>query len=84
MPLAAIFELVTLGIGLVKAGLLSYIEVKGTLAKYASLEATPANVEQARLDLLAAAKLPQAVDDPAIRKLLVDIGIDPESLRITP
>ena len=82
MSLIAIMELVTLGIGLVKTGLLSYLEVKGVLAKYQDKAATPENVEAARQELLAAAKIPQAVDDPQIRKLLEEIGVDPETLRI--
>jgi len=82
MSLIAIMELVTLGIGLVKTGLLSYLEVKGVLAKYQDKAATPENVEAARQELLAAAKIPQAVDDPKIRALLEEIGVDPETLRI--
>ncbi|MBI4571796.1 MAG: hypothetical protein HY713_00730 [candidate division NC10 bacterium] len=82
MSLAAIVELVTLGIGLVKSGLLAYAEVKGVLAKYKEKEATAENIEAARQELLAAAKIPQAVDDPQIRTLLEEIGVDPETLRI--
>jgi len=82
MDWVTIISLVTAGIALVKMGLLSFVEVKAVLDKYQALEATPANIEAARQELLTAAHIPQAVDDPAIRAELQKLGIDPETLRI--
>jgi len=67
---------------IIREGVLTYVQVQGILQKYASLEPTPANIELARVELLNAAKLTHAVDDPRIRAMLEAEGIDPETLRI--
>ena len=82
MEIIAILSIVSAVMALVKTGLLSYVEIKAVLDKYQNLPATPENIEAMRLDLLTQAQVPQAVDDPRIRAILIADGIDPESLRI--
>lgn len=80
--IALLIGVIAAAISLVKTGLLSYVEIKATLDKYAALPATPENIEAMRLELLSKAHVTEAVDDPRIREILTADGIDPESLRI--
>ena len=82
MEIVAILGIVQLVMALVKSGLIGYLEVKGAFEKYKDLEATPENIEALRNELLDAAHVGDAVDDPRIRKILLADGIDPEVLRI--
>ncbi len=67
---------------IVKEGTLGFLEVKNILSKYEGKEATPQNIAAAKKELLEAARLTHAVDDPRIRQLLQDAGVDPEDLRV--
>lgn len=83
MPILAILTIVQAVFALAKTGILGYLEVKSVIEKYQDKEATVENIEALRLELLSAAQVSHAVDDPRIRELLAADGIDPETLRIT-
>lgn len=81
--LAAI-QLALVVAGLVQTGLVSLAQLKVALGafgeKWATQEATPENIEAARLELLAFSGYPNALDDPYIRERLAEIGIEPGSV----
>lgn len=82
MQIMLVLGVVQLVMALVRSGMLGYLEVKDAFKKYETLEATPANIEALRQELLTKAAIGDAVDDPRIRALLIADGIDPEILRI--
>jgi hypothetical protein len=82
MEIMAILSIVSVVMAIVRSGAMTYIEVTGMMKKYEALPATLENIETMRQELLTAAKMTSALDDPRVRALLEADGIDPDSLRI--
>ncbi len=76
-----IFELLVAALAASRAGLLTLAQVKEILDRYP--EPTPENIAAARREILDAAGFGSAVDDARVRALLQELGVDPETLRIT-